>query len=169
MDGELASRLDVLKASLARKEAKLDERINAHFQDVKAANGQPLNDKREGGKTLSRWDRQNDAIRKLYEGVDLTKRAIEREEAAMKRVAEAADELPPAIRSKLDDGTLIQWRKHPRTFFVAGVDKARMVLLDDGRLAHRYVREITDAEQRRTFARTYNALARELAEPEQSP
>ncbi len=157
------SRLEILKGSLARKEADLDSRIGAHFGAVKAANGQPLNDKRNGPSTLARWDRQNDGIRTAMDGVEKTKRAIDREEAAIARVAAEADGLPDPIKARIADGTLSQWRKHPRTFFVAGVEKARLVLLDDGRLAHRYVREITDADQRRVFAKTFNTLSAEVA------
>lgn len=42
------SRLKILKSSLKKKEDKLDKKINEHFGDVASANGQPLNDKRNG-------------------------------------------------------------------------------------------------------------------------
>ena len=159
----MSCRLDILKRSLARKAEAMDEKIGAHFDSVRAANGQPLNDKRNGRATMAQWDRQNDAIRSIADGIEKTKAAIEREQSAIERVNSVADVLPEPIKRQMASGLLVQWRKHPRTFFVAGVDKARIVLLADGRLAHRYVASITDAGQRRTFARTFNMLSKELS------
>ena len=56
------SRLDILKASLEKKQAEFNRKLNEHFADVKRTNGQPLNDKRNGYSTMKRWDRQNDAL-----------------------------------------------------------------------------------------------------------
>lgn len=159
--GNSSKRLEVLQASLARKTAALDQKIAEHFAAVRQANGQPLNDKRNGAATLARWERQNAAIRKLSEGVEKTKAAIERETAAIERTR--AVQLPEPIERDIKSGLIAQWRKHPNTFFVSGVDKARLVLLDDGRLAHRYVTAITDPDQRKTFAQTYNRLSQEVA------
>jgi hypothetical protein len=156
-------RMAVLKRSLSRKTERMNARIADHFESVKSANGQPLNDKRNGRKTIDRWERQSDAIRNLSEGIEKTKAAIEREQAAIDRVGAVAADLPDAIKREIGSGLLQQWRKHPRTFFVAGVDKARIVLLDDGRLAHRYTNHVTDPEQRRILARTFNSLSAELA------
>lgn len=156
-------RLEVLRRSLARKTEALDAKLSEHFASVKAANGQPLNDKRNGAATLSKWDRQNEAIRRMAEGIEKTKAAIEREESAVRRVADVSGALPAPIRDAVTSGLLQQWRKHPNTFFVSGVEKARIVLLEDGRLAHRYASSITDADQRRIFAQTYNRLSHEVA------
>ena len=41
----MSNRLEILKGSLAKKEARFDSIISSHFEDVKSANGQPLNDK----------------------------------------------------------------------------------------------------------------------------
>lgn len=149
-------RLRVLEESLAKKRAHFEERLNQHFADVRSANGQPLNDKRNGAATLNRWERQNKGLQSLQDGIDLTSRAIERERSAIARVAEV--ELPDAIKLGISDGVLTQWRKHPNTFFVSGVDKARIVLLPDGRVAHRYVSSIKDAAQHKAFAKVYNGL-----------
>ena len=159
----MSARLEILKQSLARKTEAMDAKIAAHFDAVRSANGQPLNDKRNGRATMAQWDRQNDAIRGIADGIERTKAAIGREQSAIERVNFVADALPEPIKREIATGLLTQWRKHPRTFFVTGVDKARIVLLDDGRLAHRYVASITDAGQRRTFARAFNALSKELA------
>ena len=47
-------RLEILENSLAKKEAELVQRINTHYDDVMSANGQPLNDKRNGRVTMDR-------------------------------------------------------------------------------------------------------------------
>ena len=49
----MTKRLDILKASLEKKEAAMDAKISEHFATVKEANGQPLNDKRNGAATSS--------------------------------------------------------------------------------------------------------------------
>ena len=59
------SRLAILEASLQKKTMEFDKRLNEHFGSVKSANGQPLNDKRDGQKTLASWDRQNQRLRAL--------------------------------------------------------------------------------------------------------
>lgn len=74
------SRLDILKASLEKKQAKFDRKLNEHFADVRSANGQPLNDKRNGFSTMKRWDRQNDVLSRMQEDIEKTETAIEREE-----------------------------------------------------------------------------------------
>ena len=76
------SRLEILKSSLKKKEDKFNKKINDHFRDVASANGQPLNDKRNGPATMRRWDRQNNAISNLQKEIDKTKSAIEREEGS---------------------------------------------------------------------------------------
>ena len=77
------SRLKILKSSLKKKEDKFNKKINDHFGDVASANGQPLNDKRNGPATMRRWDRQNNAISNLQKEIDKTKSAIEREEGKL--------------------------------------------------------------------------------------
>lgn len=160
--GVLASpRLRVLEESLAKKQARFDERIGQHFDAVRATNGQPLNDKRNGASTLKKWERQNNALRSDQESIEVTRAAIEREVATIERIAAVA--LPEAIMQALADGRLVQWRKHPTTFFVNGVGKARIVLLPDGQVAHRYASQIKDAAQHKVFAKTYNALRAAIA------
>ncbi|KXV48754.1 hypothetical protein AD945_06285 [Gluconobacter albidus] len=155
-DAVTSPRLRVLESSLTKKQAHFEERLAQHFADVRSANGQPLNDKRNGIATLNRWERQNRALQSLQDGIDLTTRAIERERSAIVRTAEVA--LPDAIKRGVADGVLLQWRKHPNTFFVSDVDKARIVLLPDGSVAHRYVSSIKDIAQHKKFAKVYNAL-----------
>ena len=76
----MSKRLEILKNSLAKKEQDLANRFDTHFKTVKQANGQPLNDKRNGQATLNKWDRQSDGIRTAQESIEKTKRAIEFEE-----------------------------------------------------------------------------------------
>lgn len=154
-------RLRVLKASLAKKQASFAAALGDHFDSVKAANGQPLNDKRNGHKTMAQWERQNNRLRDIESGIKATQAAIEREESALHRVAEIADDLPEAITKRLANGTLTQWRKHPRTFFVVGVDKARIVLLPERVVGHRYASQVVDPEQRRLFAQAFNEISAE--------
>ena len=161
---KMSARMEVLQRSLERKQAAFDARLSAHFDAVRATNGQPLNDKRNGAATLRQWERQNDALRSAQAGIEVTQAAIEREAETIERVA--AVELPAAIQSRIDAGELSQRRKHPNTFFVTGVGKARIVLRPDGQVAHRYARCITDPEQRRVFARVYNAIHAETTAPE---
>ncbi len=123
----MSRRLEVLKSSLAKKQAEFDRRIDAHFADVKSANGQPLNDKRDGWRTIERWDRQNDALRALDKSIEKTKAAIEREEDKIANVALENQTLPKFILKMVADGELIQWRKFPNRFFVPGVEKGRFV------------------------------------------
>ena len=159
----MTQRLEILKASLAKKEAKFDEKINEHFATVGQANGQPLNDKRNGAATFNKWEKQNQSLRNLKEGIEKTKRAIEVEERKIADIEHSKDFIPAEILTLVESGELNQWRKHPFTFFVPGVDKARIVW--DGKnqcVAHRYVSQIPDKEQHKKFAKVYNSLSKLL-------
>ena len=152
-------RLAILKQSLEKKEAALDARFAAHFDSVKAANGQPLNDKRNGQATLNRWEKQSDAIRNQIESVDITRAAIEREECKSAEVAYFYSVMPAHIQVLIDSGTLRQWGKHPHIMFVAGVDKARIYFDEKtGLCSHKYVKEIKDKAQYAIFRDVYNAI-----------
>ncbi|HCT4330268.1 TPA: hypothetical protein OT071_003536 [Morganella morganii] len=65
----MSRRLSILKSSLEKKEAKFNEKLQAHFDTVKQANGQPLNDKRNGKSTLDKWNKQSDALRNLEKSI----------------------------------------------------------------------------------------------------
>lgn len=162
----MSKRLEILEGSLAKKTALFDQKLQAHMDDVKSANGQPLNDKRNGGKTLGRWDKQNDSLRTLNESIEATKAAIEREETKIAMV-EMVD-LPQPIKALIDAGKITQWRKHPRFFFVNGVEKARIVLLDNGLIAHRYLSSITCKEKYAIFRDVFNPLNMALERAKES-
>jgi hypothetical protein len=156
----MSNKLEILKKSLSKKEQELQLRFGVHFATVKEANGQPLNDKRNGQATLAKWERQNDAIRTAIVGIEKTKRAIDVEEGKIAGVDHANRYIPKEILELVESGELIQWRKYPHTFFVAGVDKARIVWLEKTKqLAHKFVREIKDQEQRSKFVKVFNPLS----------
>lgn len=153
-------RLEILKKSLEKKENELVKRLDAHFEDVKRANGQPLNDKRNGQATMNRWEKQNNAIRNLKESIEKTKNAIEKEQWKINGVNYQNENfIPKEILELIEKGELVQWRKHPTHFFVPGVDKAR-IWWDESRkaVAHKYAHLITEQEQRTKFVRLYNGL-----------
>jgi len=155
----MSKKLEILKQSLAKKEQKLNAKFDQHFATVKQANGQPLNDKRNGQATLNKWERQNEGIRTMQKSIEATKQAIEIEEYKIKGVEHANTFIPVEIQKLVETGELIQWRKHPHTFFVPGVDKARIVW-DEKRkvVAHKFVSAITVQDQRTKFVRIYNPL-----------
>lgn len=137
-------RLTILESSLAKKEERLNQLISNHFETVKQANGQPLNDKRNGHKTLSLWDSQSDAIRKQQAEIEKTKIAIEKEKSKMANVANA--EIPEYLRYFLDNGLISQWRRFPNRFFVVGGGRAR-IIYKDGKLLYSYLNEVTQDER----------------------
>lgn len=155
----MSKKLEILKQSLAKKEDQLNARFQQHFATVRQANGQPLNDKRNGQATLNKCERQNEAIRTIQKSIEATKQSIEIEEGKIRGVEHANTFIPAEIQKLVESGELIQWRKHPHTFFVAGVDKARIVW-DEKRkvVAHKFVSEITIQEQRTKFVGIYNQL-----------
>ena len=155
----MSKKLGTLKKSLDKKEQDFQRRFDAHVASVKEANGQPLNDKRNGQVTLNRWEKQNDAIRRQLESIENTKNAIEREQDKIAGVQHANTFLPTEILELVEKGELIQWRKHPHIFFVAGVEKARIIWDEKKKhVAHKYVTSVTEKEQRSKFARVYNQL-----------
>ena len=121
------SRLETLQNSLAKKNAAVDSKISNHFATVSQANGQPLNDKRNGAATFKKWDKQNDSIRTALAEVEKTERAIEREEYKIAIVEAMNERLPKILLDAVESGELIQWRKYPNRFFVAGVESARLI------------------------------------------
>ncbi|WP_151869832.1 hypothetical protein [Acinetobacter sp. TUM15509] len=157
------SRLEILKKSLEKKESLFSAKLESHFADVKSANGQPLNDKRNGFVTLNRWESQNESLRNLNQSIDKTKNAIEREESKIAYVEAVSSEIPKAIMDLVEQGTLTQWRKHPNFFFVVGVDKARILWDFDRKVvAHRYISAIKDKGQWALFRDVYNSLNAQL-------
>ncbi|MDE9495687.1 hypothetical protein KKJ09_19395 [Xenorhabdus bovienii] len=158
----MGNRLEILKNSLSKKEDMFNQRLQSHFDTVKQANGQPLNDKRNGRATLNKWDRQNDQLRNIDRSIQRTKSAIEREEAKI-ALAESVD-IPKYIKTAINDGLITQWRKFPRFFFVNGVKHGRIVLdVETGLIAHRYLSKVT-REEFPIFKRVFNQLNQQSRE-----
>lgn len=158
----MASRLEILEESLVKKTAAFDTSLEAHFADVKRANGQPMNDKRNGHVTLNRWERQNEALRNKQDGIEKTKRAIEIEKGKVSEAAKALGGMPQEIVDLVKSGTLTQWRKHPHTFFVDGVDKAR-ISFKNGKLYHKFASSIECKDQFAKFRGVVNGLNKALS------
>ncbi|KAA1280206.1 hypothetical protein DXF85_02685 [Citrobacter pasteurii] len=159
-------RLEILKASIAKKEARFDTKIQEHFDTVAMANGQPLNDKRNGRATLNKWDKQSDALRALQDSIQRTKDAIEREETKIANASLVS--LPPYIKQAIDEGLITQWRKFPRFFFVNGVSGGRIVLDEKtGAIAHRYLSKV-QKEEYPIFRDVFNKLNKQYRESQQA-
>lgn len=153
------SRLDILKASLEKKEAKFNNMLDNHFNDVKSANGQPLNDKRNGRQTFNRWEKQNNSLCNQKKEIEKTENAIWHEENKAINIEIAKNNFPKEIQSLIDGGTLKQWGKHPYILFVDGVDKARIGWdVKKKTVYHKFTNEITDKEQYKKFAKIYNEI-----------
>lgn len=162
----MAARLEILKASLAKKEARFDAKLQEHFDTVAMANGQPLNDKRNGRATLNKWDKQSDALRSLQESIQRTKDAIEREELKIANASMVV--IPSYIQQAIDEGLITQWRKFPRFFFVNGVSGGRIVLDEKtGSIAHRYLSKVTK-EEYPIFRDVFNKLNKQYRESQQA-
>ena len=153
------TRLEILEASLLKKQERLKQLERAHYEDVARANGQPLNDKRNGQTTLKRWDRQREALRKQVLEIEKTLDAIEFEKGLQRGCEKANEEIPSQILSLVESGKIVQWRKHPNRFFVVGVDKARIIWDPKKKtLSHSYIKQIPDAVQFGKFKEVYNDL-----------
>lgn len=152
-------KLEILENSLIKKEKLFNEKLQNHINTVKKANGQPLNDKRNGQATLNKWEKQNDSLRNLQCSIEKTKNAIEIEKGKIISVESEKEYFPEIIVEMIEKGVLIQWRKHPNTLFVNGVDKARVQYDKKKNLIyHKYLSKIPNKEQRSKFAKVYNNL-----------
>ena len=157
------NRIEILKASLQKKEEMFNARLSKYFADVKQANGQPLNDKKCGGTTMRRWDKQNVALENIQKEIEKTKRAIEREENKANGIKRVSLLLPDEIVSLINNGTLRQWGKYPHIFFVEGVDKARLIYdFKKKQIAHKYTQAIQDKAQYKKFAQIFNSLSKQI-------
>jgi len=158
----MSKRLEILKNSLVKKDNELERRFNTHFTSVSDVNGQPLNDKKNGRTTLSRWDRQSDAIRHQITEIEKTFNAIEREESKISAVEWWYKKMPRFITDLIDKGTLSQWRRNPRMMFVQGVEKARIIYdSETGIVSHKYTKLIPTKEQYAIFRDVYNNINKE--------
>ena len=153
------TRLEILQTSLSKKEKRFEEMLNNHMSTVKSANGQPLNDKRNGQATLRKWEKQEQALQNLKGSIEKTKNAIEIENGKIAGVKHVNNFIPDDILELVECGKLSQWRKHPHIFFIPGVDKARIIWdFKNKRVMYRYAQLLTDREQYEKFAKVFNFL-----------
>jgi hypothetical protein len=156
-------RLEILEKSLLKKNILFDEKLQHHFNTVKQANGQPLNDKRNGQATFNKWEKQNDSLINLQEGIEKNKDAIENEKWKIIGVESEKEYFPTVILEMIESGILIQWRKHPSTLFVNGVDKARIKYDKKKQIvSYKYLNQIPDKEQHKHFAKVFNHLRKNI-------
>lgn len=156
-------RLEILENSLIKKEKILGEKFDNHFKTVAQANGQPLNDKRNGQATLNKWEKQSQSIANQKDSIQKTIDAIEYEKGKIIDVEYEKEFFPTVILEMIESGVLIQWRKHPNTLFVKGVDKGRVQYDKKKELIyHKYFKKIPDTEQRKKFAKVYNHLNKNI-------
>lgn len=152
----MKTKIEVLNESLVKKENILNEKLQNHFDTVAQANGQPLNDKRNGQNTLAKWEAQNDSIRRQMDSIECTKKAIEKEEFKISIVNNF--HVPSFIQTFLDNGEITQWRKYPNRFFVVGVEKARLIWNENKQtLGYSNLSE-TPIEQRELFKMVANRI-----------
>ena len=86
-----------------------------------------MNDKRNGNSWFKHHEQLNNKIANQYVEIEKTKNAIGKEEYKIENISKVKKDLPQPILDLLEDGTLIQWRKYPNTFFINGLDKIRLV------------------------------------------
>lgn len=157
----MSERLKVLEKSLSKKRKIAEKKLEDHMADVAAANGQPLNDKRNGRATITRWDKQSNSIRRAHDEIKKTESAIEREKYKIVHVESTNEKLPAYVLEMVKRGELVQWRRHPNFFFVPGVEKGRIVInLKTGGIFARYMSDIPK-DQYPKFRDTINKLLAE--------
>lgn len=162
-----SKKLTILKNSLEKKENVLNQKIDNHFSTVKQANGQPLNDKKNGFKTLNKWEQQNESIRNQFKEIEKTKTAIKKEEFKIKNCERVLKDLPEQIIKLLENGTLTQWRKFPNRFFVKDGGQGRIIWEQKTKkLLCSFVPAVGTSE-RENFANCFNQLKSDLLNSQQ--
>jgi len=152
-----SNRLKILENSLEKKEAELQNSFDNHFNTWKQANGQPMNDKRNGVAFSNKIEQQNNTIRNKQAGIEKTKNAIEIEKSKISNVNSV--KVPKKIKILLDTKQLTQWRKYPNRFFVTGVEKARIILDEKtGKFSAQYYKQIPNQEKYTKFRDIFNSL-----------
>lgn len=136
-----SARLQVLENSLKKKETELYKRLDSYSNHYKQTNGQPMNDKRNGGAFFRKAEKLDDSIRNQQASIEKTKIAIEREKGKIANVESV--KLPSELQQLIDEGKITQWIKFPNRFFVVGVEKARLVWDEKKQVVmHIYVNQI---------------------------
>ena len=148
---------------MAKKETAFEGKLDKHFSDVKSANGQPLNDKRNGASTTQRWDKQSSALRTAEKSIKVSQKAILDLEGTQVYLEKMAGAYPPAIIALVKSGKIKPWTKHANTFFVDGVEKGRIFYEPKKHiLGNKFANEIPNQAQRTIFVGIYNKLWAEM-------
>ena len=160
-------RLEILQKSLEKKKEKMQRAIDNVFAHQAMTNGQPMNDKSSGVAWFNKRDRLDDAAINARAEIEKTERAIEREMSKIRDVDSSKETLPKCIIDAIESGKIVQWRRFPRFFFVAGVEKARIAYNEATAkkphyLSHLYVKEIPNDEQYQIFRDVFNDLSKKL-------
>ncbi len=121
------NRLEILQNSLINKKANLDVFFEDLYSHQRLTNGQPMNDKRNGGTWFKRHDQLNNKIANQFKEIEKTENAIEREQSKIDNYSDIEKDLPQPILDLIQSGTLVQWKRYPNTFFIQGLDTVRLV------------------------------------------
>jgi hypothetical protein len=103
--------------------------------------GSPINDKPQGASTARALENGERGIFKQFDEIRKTKAAITRETDKIIHCENWMEDMPQIIKDLVESGEIVQWRQHPRFFFVKGVDKARFSI-ENGKIVHRYLSNI---------------------------
>ena len=162
---ESSKRIQILEASLKKKEEELQNLFDNHFGTWKQTNGQPMNDKRNGGAFFNKIEKQNEAIRNKQASIQKTKDAIENEKGRIGAKVYNKNSLPNSLKILVENKEINQWSRHPNTFFVSGVKKARIVFdPKTNSISHKFSNTLQNGEERKKFVRLYNELYKEFNE-----
>lgn len=159
----MSKRIEILKASLEKKQAHFDLLLQVHFNSVKETNGQPLNDKRDGYKTFKKWENQNSSLRNAQNGIEKTKNAIDFEESKLNYIDSVNESIPVDFLNLVKDGILNQWSKYPNIFFIVGVKKARIIWNMKKKIVDsKYFESIKDEKERELFCNVLHPLLKKF-------
>lgn len=162
-------RREILEKSLEKKRTIFNDRFRSHWDYTVGLQGEPIGGPRAQDRAIrNRLEREDRALRRMSEEVKKTERALAREERKEIDTANAYDALPEPLRAAIDAGLIVQWRRHPNTFFVPGVEKGRLAWIPEsaknaksalrGTLVARYAHQIPDQAQYAAFRDVANAL-----------
>lgn len=155
----MTKKLEILKASLEKKQNEFDVQLSKHMDDVRGAQGEPMSGHARGDLVLKRWDKQNNSLKTLDKSIERTKAAIEREEYKIANIEATNEEIPDLFLDLCKEGLLNQWRKYPNIFFVVGVDKARIGWDTKKKIPyHKFYKEIQSKDEQENFRLIWNKI-----------
>lgn len=159
----MPSKIEKMKLSLQKKKDLFDRKLSEHYEDARSTNGQPLNDKRNGVATQKRWERQNNTLMNLNASIEKTEVAIDKYECQHSYAEVVLGKMPAPVKKLVEEKKIVQWIKHPTTFFVAGVKTGRFVWdFKKNFMFARYIHQIETKEEYAVFRDIYNGLRKAL-------